>query len=104
MNDDNSSHTYEAKFQRLAEVVESLEREKLGIEESLALFEEGMKLAKSCESQLTQVEARIKVLVEDGNSAHSPLATRGDDLPLEFVKVDSNLENYGDQSGPANLS
>lgn len=102
MTESIESHTYEANFHRLAEVVESLERDTLGLEESLSLFEEGMKLAECCDAQLRRVEERIKVLVE-GGAPKPTLATRSE-LPLDVVEVDTKPENHDVQSSPSELS
>lgn len=79
--------TYEDNFLRLQQLVESLESEALGLEESLKLFEEGMNLAHRCEQQLNLVEERVKVLCSDP----ATLVTRAD-IPLEPVDVET-LEN-----------
>jgi len=45
-------------------VVERLERGDLTLDESVRLFEEGMKLSRACKDELEQAEGRIQVLVE----------------------------------------
>ncbi|WP_342667441.1 exodeoxyribonuclease VII small subunit [Edaphobacter aggregans] len=39
----------------------------LPLEESLRLFEEGVRLLNACKRQLEDAEGRIQVLVEDGS-------------------------------------
>lgn len=56
--------TFEEAFARLEEVIGRLEAGDAGLEEALALFEEGVTLARFCRRQLDQAEARIRVLVE----------------------------------------
>lgn len=54
---------FEKKLTRLEEIVHKMERGELALEESLKLFEEGVKLSRDCHSQLTKAEAQVKKLV-----------------------------------------
>ncbi|OIQ00412.1 MAG: exodeoxyribonuclease VII small subunit [Zetaproteobacteria bacterium CG2_30_46_52] len=49
-------------------MVEKLESGKLSLEESVAAFEEGVKLSRACESLLDDAEQRITVLSNDKDS------------------------------------
>ena len=40
-----------------------MEKGELALDESLQLFEEGVKLSRDCHSQLTKAEAQVKKLV-----------------------------------------
>jgi exodeoxyribonuclease VII small subunit len=60
---------FEEKLTSLEGVVERLERGDLSLDESVKLFEEGMKLSTACREELEQAEGRIKLLVE-GPGAH----------------------------------
>jgi len=51
----------------LEQVVERLERGELPLDESVQLFEEGMRLSEACKKQLEDAEGRIQVLVERGS-------------------------------------
>ena len=55
--------TFEASLERLSEVVEKLEGGELGLEESLALFEEGVGLARTAQARLDSAEKRVEELV-----------------------------------------
>jgi exodeoxyribonuclease VII small subunit len=55
---------FEDDLTKLEGVVERLERGDLTLEESVRLFEEGMKLSAACKKELEQAEGRIQVLVE----------------------------------------
>ncbi|HEY0161768.1 MAG TPA: exodeoxyribonuclease VII small subunit [Edaphobacter sp.] len=57
---------FERKLTDLETVVERLERGDLSLEESVRLFEEGMKLSESCKQELEAAEGRIQVLMEQG--------------------------------------
>ena len=56
--------TFEQALQRLEEVLAKLERSDCPLEESLGLFEEGMRLVKQCRSKLTDVEDKVSVLLK----------------------------------------
>jgi len=55
---------FEEHLTQLEKVVEKLERGDLTLDESVRLFEEGMKLSQACKTELEQAEGRIQVLVE----------------------------------------
>lgn len=55
--------SFEASLNRLTEVVDKLESGELGLEESLALFEEGVGLARSAQARLDAAEKRVEELV-----------------------------------------
>lgn len=60
--------TFEQAFQQLEEVVRQLESGELSLEQSLALFEKGMLLARLCESKLDEAEQRVSQLVGISNT------------------------------------
>ena len=54
---------FEKKLSRLEEIVQKMEKGDLGLEDSLKLFEEGVKLSRECQTQLGKAEAQVKKLV-----------------------------------------
>ncbi|PIU00451.1 MAG: exodeoxyribonuclease VII small subunit [Bdellovibrionales bacterium CG10_big_fil_rev_8_21_14_0_10_45_34] len=54
---------FETKMKRLEEIVQQMESGELKLENSLSLFEEGVKLAKELHSQLSDSEQKVKLLV-----------------------------------------
>jgi exodeoxyribonuclease VII small subunit len=60
-----SDITFEEALQRLEQLVDQLEAGKLGLEESLKVFEEGVGLARRCARYLDDAEKRIEVLTRD---------------------------------------
>ncbi len=54
--------SFEQCFMRLEQIVQALQQGGLTLEESLALFEEGMGLAKQCSELLTGAELKITQL------------------------------------------
>jgi exodeoxyribonuclease VII small subunit len=61
--------SFEEQLTALETVVERLERGELSLDESVRLFEEGVKLSNACKKELEAAEGRIQVLVEKGNGA-----------------------------------
>ena len=56
--------SFEDLYRRLEETVEKLEKGGLPLEQSIALYEEGMELAKRCQGILDGAELRITKLRE----------------------------------------
>ena len=55
--------SFEASTERLAHVVEELERGDLPLERALALFEEGVRLARTAQTRLDRAERRVEELL-----------------------------------------
>ena len=61
--------SFEERLARLEQVAASLKDGKIPLEEAIALFEEGSKLAKTLEKKLARVERKVQVL--SGNAGDS---------------------------------
>lgn len=57
---------YEEAFARFEAIVRRLESDEVKLEESLKLFEEGVRLARLCSAMLDAAEGKIRVLLEEG--------------------------------------
>lgn len=64
MSDPQDERTFEEGLRELEEIVAKLEGGDLPLEESMELFERGIKLVRFCSSQLEQAEGRIQKLLE----------------------------------------
>jgi exodeoxyribonuclease VII small subunit len=62
---DKKNRKFEEALQELEKVVEQLESGDLSLEDSLAAFEDGVRLVKYCNQKLTEVERRIELLVKN---------------------------------------
>ena len=62
---DQEKKKFEKAVEELEQVVERLESGELSLEESLAAFEDGVKLVKFCNEKLNEVEKKIELLVKD---------------------------------------
>ncbi|MBE7007017.1 MAG: exodeoxyribonuclease VII small subunit [Ruminococcaceae bacterium] len=58
------SKSFETAMKRLEEIVRTMERGELPLEESLKLFEEGTALVRSCTKQLDEAEMKIVKLMK----------------------------------------
>lgn len=59
--------TFEESLDELEQIVGKLEEGDMALEESLALFERGVKLSRDCRDRLTKAERRIEVLMKDSS-------------------------------------
>jgi len=72
--------SYESSFKRLEEIMEKLENQQLGLEESLTLFQEGIDLYRQCREQLNKAEETLKVVMaESGLETLKPLREEGEE-------------------------
>lgn len=55
---------FEESIKKLEEIVNELENGKLNLDESVKKFEDGMKVAKQCNSILENAEKKITILLE----------------------------------------
>lgn len=55
--------SFETSMERLSSIVDELEGGELSLEDSLLLFEEGVKLARASQMRLDEAEARVEVLL-----------------------------------------
>lgn len=62
---------FEDAMKRLEEIVEDLEGGELPLEDSLKVFEEGMKLLTFCSDKLDEVEKRVDLLVKESDGRYS---------------------------------
>ena len=58
---------FEDKLKELEEIVDKLDSGNVSLEESIALFEKGVKLSKSCQKILNSAEKKVNVLLADEN-------------------------------------
>lgn len=58
---------FEQAMARLEAIVGELEKSDLPLDESLKIFEEGIRLSKNCLKILEEAEHKVEVLVQDKN-------------------------------------
>ena len=59
------ANEFEKAFQQLEKIVQRLESEELPLDESLQLFEEGIRLSRFCNQKLEEVEKKIELILAD---------------------------------------
>ena len=63
------SKSFEASLNELEQIVKQLEDGDLELEESLKLFEDGVRLSRECRERLTNAERRIEVLMKEADGS-----------------------------------
>ncbi len=66
--------TFEENVKQLETIVAQLERGDLPLEDSIRLFEDGMRLSAACKEQLEAAEGKVQILIRqrDGSLAPEP--------------------------------
>jgi exodeoxyribonuclease VII small subunit len=59
------ANEFEKSFQQLEKIVQRLEGEELSLDDSLRLFEEGIRLSRFCHQKLEEVEKKIELILAD---------------------------------------
>ena len=70
----------EESLDRLEALVERMESGEMTLEESLAAFEQGVKLTRECQQALTRAEQKVRILLEQDPDAE-PAPFEGRDEP-----------------------
>ncbi len=60
---------FETALLKLEKIVRALENEELELQESIKLFEEGIKLSLYCQQELERADGRIQLLLENMQGA-----------------------------------
>ena len=58
----------EEAFAKLNQIVEALEKPEVSLEDSFGLYQEGMKLLKTCNDSIDKVEKQLIILSENGEA------------------------------------
>lgn len=72
-----ANQTFEASMVRLEQIVRSMERGDVALEESLKLFQEGTELVKNCQKLLDEAQLQVEKIM-----------TAADGSPVEEVFQD----------------
>jgi exodeoxyribonuclease VII small subunit len=81
--------SFEDQLAELERVVDRLESGGLPLDESVKLFEDGMRLSNACKSQLSAAESRIQVLLEPESGG----PVRVQDLDVDVDEDDDELDD-----------
>ncbi len=72
---------FEKKLKRLEDIVSKMESGELSLDDSLKLFEEGVGLTRECQTQLSEAEQKVKVLLS--------VSASGDAVTKDFSADDN---------------
>ena len=61
--------SFEESMKRLETIVKTLESGQVSLDDSLALYEEGIQLVKACEKKLKEVEQKAVKLIDDSGES-----------------------------------
>jgi exodeoxyribonuclease VII small subunit len=67
--------TFEESLAELEQLVNRLERGEISLEESLAAFERGVNLTRTCQKALQEAEQKVQILIDkNGSQVLEPFA------------------------------
>ncbi len=77
----NEKIRFEDALERLEKIVSQLEAGELALDESLKIFEEGIKLSRLCSGKLEEAEKKIEVLMKnkEGQLEKKPFKKKEED-------------------------
>lgn len=64
-----NNNTFEENMARLEQIVRTMEKGDVALDESLKLFQEGTELVRSCGKLLDDAELQVKMISADENGA-----------------------------------
>ena len=73
MNENQETLSFEAALKELEGIVKQLESGEAKLEESLQLFERGVKLSRFCSQKLDEAEKKIELLVKDSQGEYKAI-------------------------------
>jgi exodeoxyribonuclease VII small subunit len=68
MKTQNKESNIESSLDRLESIVTKMESGEASLEQSLILFEEGMKLIEGCQGQLKKAEQKVEELINESKN------------------------------------
>lgn len=97
--------TYEAAVEKLESIVSQIESGEVGLEESMALYEEGILLSQRCKEILATAEQRVETLSKRTKEAKATRPNSGGPLADKDSVRDSDSDNDQDirQDTPQDL-
>lgn len=65
----DESRSFEESMKRLDEIVAQLEEDKLPLDKMIALYEEGVALARACGERLEAAEQKVRLIARQAGSS-----------------------------------
>ena len=63
--------TFESSLKQLEQIVEQLEAGDLPLDQSLELFEQGVKLSSDCQKRLDEADRRVEILLKGSGGEYT---------------------------------
>ena len=76
-----SREKFEVMLAKLEELVRRMETGEMTLEESLAAFEEGIKLSRNCSKTLDEAQRKVEILLHDVEKLSTAPFAGADDEP-----------------------
>lgn len=61
----SQTKTFENNLNQLSQIIEKMEQQEIGLEESLKLYEQGIQLTRKCQKIIDDAEQKIQQLMEN---------------------------------------
>ncbi len=74
--------TYEQALERLTQIIRAMENDKIPLDESLKLYEEGVAIVRRLSAELDDAERKIKILQQNA---------QGEIVAIDFVTEDGDV-------------
>lgn len=92
--------SFESSLAELEKVVKKLEDGDLPLEESLKLFETGVKLVRECKQRLSNAERRIEILIQEADGTLSVEALDEETSDEAAAEDFTDEEDFPDDEEP----
>ena len=99
---------FEQKLSRLEELSSAIKRSDISLEDALAHFEEGIKLARSMQQYLDEMEGKVQILTNPKEAATNSGAAadaqaEGDEKPHKKARADGK-DSKASKTGKSNAN
>ncbi|HNS04377.1 MAG TPA: exodeoxyribonuclease VII small subunit [Candidatus Saccharicenans sp.] len=102
MNSKGREMNFEKALTELEQIVNKLEKGGLPLNESLALFEKGIKLARFLRAELDKAERKIEILIKNEKGELKPQEFEPEDLEADLNPEESEEEAKKEESEEEN--
>jgi len=96
--DPAAAKSFEESLSRLEQIVSSLESGDLGLDASLDLFEEGVRLSRFCQGKLTEVERKVELILKDASGGLRTVPLETPDLAPVANHPEGDDDDDGDDA------
>ena len=102
MNSKGREMNFEQALTELEQIVNKLEKGGLSLNESLALFEKGIKLARFLRAELDKAERKVEILIKNEKGELKPQEFEPEDLEADFNLEEPEEGTEGEEAEEKN--